>query len=82
MGRYTKFSEEKIGKLVNEEDKLYFDVVKIIKEDGAVGNEYLYNKLRDSYPKMRDAELKLRIMQVTSKLNEDKLWNLQLIKDL
>jgi hypothetical protein len=82
MKRFKKFSEEKIGKLVSEDDKLYFDVIKIIRREGCVGNEYLFNKLREEYSNMRDAELKLRIMRVTSKINEKKAWNLQIIKDL
>lgn len=82
MKKFKTYSEEKIGKLVSEDDKLYFDVVKIIKEEGCVGNEYLFNKLKEAYPKMRDSELKIRILQITSRLNENKLWNLQIIKDL
>ncbi len=82
MGMYKKFKEEKVGKLVSEEDSVYFDIVKIIKEEGCVGNDYIFSKLKPGYPKMRDAELKLRIMQVTSRINEEKAWNLQVIKDL
>lgn len=82
MKRFKEFSEERIGKLISEDDKLYFDIIKVIREDGCVGNEYLFNKLKDAYPNMRSAELKLKIMRVTSKINEKKAWNLQLIKKL
>jgi hypothetical protein len=82
MKRFKEFSEERVGKLISEDDKLYFDIIKVIREEGCVGNEYLFNKLKDTYPNMRSAELKLKIMRVTSKINEKKAWNLQLIKKL
>jgi hypothetical protein len=82
MKKFKKFSEERIGQLVGEDDKLYFDVIKIISDEGCVGNDYLFNKLKVDYSNMRDSELKLRIMGITSKINEKKAWGLQQIKDL
>ena len=82
MKKFKKFSEEGIGQLVSEDDKLYFDVIKIISDEGCVGNDYLFNKLKDVYSNMRSSELKLRIIGITSKINEKKAWGLQQFKDL
>ena len=82
MKKFKKFSEERVGQLISEDDKLYFDVIKIISEEGCVGNDYLFNKLKQGYSNMRESELKLRIINITSKINEKKAWGLQQIKDL